>query len=266
VEHEQDVNRAASRRAIPREWIDMPFSSRLAWGLGLSTLGLGLGLGVFVTRSQGQAPSAQDKNVQRTTSNSGQVRVFPAPLCGTIDVDQVMKKYEKVTKQMKELEDEAKVKEGELARIEALGRQTLEKRDTFTQDSPQYSKLNEELMGLKVKLDSTKENAEREFKQRFSNLMISSYREIDEMTRLVAKSHQLTVVYKYIQQPSDKSNQMALKSWISQEIIYADPRYDVTAEVTMYLNNRYAREQAAAGGRVETQNAKAAPAARSGQR
>ena len=121
-------------------------------------------------------------------------------------------------------------------------------------------------MGLKVKLDSTKESAEREFKQRFSNLMISSYREIDEMTRLVAKSHQLTVVYKYIQQPSDKSNQMALKSWISQEIIYADPRYDVTSEVSTYLNNKYAAEQAAVGGRREVPNAVRTPATRSGQR
>ncbi len=228
-------------------------STRATAALGLCLVGVA-GL---VGRSFGQ--NAQDKQV-RPAAAAAANNAAPAPSVpvsiGSIDMDGVLKSYDKFKVATETLRAEALARHNDLMQIANQAKQEQEKLARFTPGSPDAKKSEDRITQLKAQFEAGRESAEREFTQKESETMATIYNEITVMAKGVAQQRGMTFVVKYTDQQASGSEPNSVMAAMSRTILYADPKVDITGDVVKWLNYRYK----AAGGQPPKANPPAASA------
>jgi Skp family chaperone for outer membrane proteins len=233
----------------------MPMPLPIKWRLAL-TAGLSLvGFLALVGRSSGQ----QDGGVQKTsTSQAPAAAVRPvAAVIGTIDMDSVLKTYEKYKSQMEAMKVDMLARQKDLMKIQEEGKQLGEMMGKFQPSSPDYKRLEKQFAQLKAQFQVANEQASSEFAQREADMLAGIYNEVQVMTGAVAKRHGMSFVVRVSREPVNGSEPNSVMSALARSVVFSDPATDVTNEVVSYLNMRYRQ----ANGAAAPKSAAAAPAA-----
>jgi Skp family chaperone for outer membrane proteins len=210
------------------------------------TVGLCLvGVAGLVGRSFGQGPA--DSKVRPTgaaaTSNNAAPAAAPAPLgplsIGSIDMDSVLKNYDKFKVATETLRAEALTRHNDLMKIATEAKQQTEQLQRMGPGTPDAKKCEDKITQLKAQFEAGRENAEREFTQKEAETMATIYNEIQLYAKWVAKNKNMSFVVKYSEQAASGSEPNSVMAAMSRTILYADPRVDITRDVTYYLNEAY---------------------------
>lgn len=223
----------------------MIVSSRSLVALGLGVIGVGL----LVGPSLGQ----QDKTAKPSTPTP--------PVVGTVDIGAVLKGYEKVKVLSEEFKAAALAKQNELMKISQEAQQEAELLQKMTPGSPDFKKHEDKITQFKAQMEAGREQAQREFSARESEMMATLYKEIQDMVAAFAKHKGMNYVMKVSNEPIAANNPNAVFAAIEKTVVYSDPRNDITRDVIYNLNINY---QKAAGAKPKTGAAasgNAAPAA-----
>lgn len=211
----------------------MVISSRAIMAAGLCALGLGL----MVGPSLGQQ---QDQGVRRSSNSTAATPKAPVPpLIGTIDLDEVFKKYEKVKVSSEEFKAAALAKKNELMKILNEAQQEAEMLAKLTPGTDDYKKHENRVTELKAKHEAGREQAERDFSSREAEAMATLYKEIQAMVTRIAQWRGMTYVVKVSNQPISGSNPNSVMAAMANTMVYADPRNDITNDVVFNLNRMY---------------------------
>jgi Skp family chaperone for outer membrane proteins len=239
----------------------MVVSSRaiVAVGLGL------VGLAFLVGPTFGQ----QDSSVRKSASQSGVAVPAaaaaapkpPAPtVIGTVDIEAVLKAYDKVKVQQEEYKAAAMAKYNELTKLQTTGQEESQKLAKMTPGSIDAKHIEDRLSELKAKIEAGREQAQREFATRESELLAIWYKEIQDMVRRIAEYQGLTYVVQVSNEPLSGSNPQTILSAMGKTVVYADPRNDITKSVIFNLNLSYKKLSGGAGPKGSTTQAAAASA------
>ena len=209
------------------------------------TVGLCLvGVAGLVGRSFGQGPA--DPKVGRTGAAATSNNAAPAaaapvgPLSiGSIDMDSVLKNYDKFKVATETLRAEALTRHNDLMKIATEAKQQTEMLQRMGPGTPDAKKCEDKITQLKAQFEAGRENAEREFTQKESETMATIYNEIQRYAKWVAQRKNMTFVVKYSDQPASGSEPNSVMAAMSRTILYSDPRVDITSDVTYYLNQAY---------------------------
>jgi Skp family chaperone for outer membrane proteins len=210
-----------------------------------ATLAMGLclvGVAGLVGRSFGQQGDAR---VQKTATpapaaEAAAARVAPKPLLiGSIDVEKVLKDYDKVKVTSENVRAEMLARHNSLMAIAAEAKQEDEKFQRMAPNSPDAKKCEDKLTQLKAQFEASRENAQREFTQKEAEMMAVIYNEVSAMTKGVALQRGMTFVVKYSDAMANGSEPNSVMATMSRTILFADPGVDITRDVTYYLNQRY---------------------------
>ena len=214
---------------------------------GVLAIGLSLaGVAYLVAPSRGQAPQQQKAdggvrpaaNPASAPANTPQPPV--TPVFGTLDLDFVLKNYEKVKASSRELSAAVNVKRGELMKIESEARQEMEMMQKLQPGTSDYKRREDHITELKARMEAGRESAQREFTSREAEMMATIYKEIQGMTARVAKWRGMNYVLRATnpRKPvgADPNTVMAT---MNDQVIYADPSNDITQDVVYYLNKTY---------------------------
>ncbi|WP_435016197.1 OmpH family outer membrane protein [Tundrisphaera sp. TA3] len=240
----------------------MTRSTRVALVVGLGLVGAA-GL---VGRSVAQQPQQDPKLRQAaTTAPAGPASVS----IGTIDMDSVLKNYDKFKVATQTLQAEAMARQNELMKIMAEAKSTQEMYQKLTPGSPDAKKCEDKITMLEGQFEAGRKNAEREFTQKESETMAGIYNEIQKFARYIAQQRGMTFVIKFTDQEAKGSEPNSVMAVMSRTVLYADARVDITAQVTNTLNEAYRKaggvapkpEPAAAGAAAPGAAARPAPAA-----
>jgi len=230
----------------------MPTSPRAILRAALSLAGV---VGLAATAP---AQQPQDSAVHKTTTQ-GQAPAAPAPAgnpqpipqsalvpatFGTIDIQLVMKNYDKVKVKSEKFQADAMAEQEKLLKLQAEGKNAVERLQRFKPGTDDYKKITEELSDIKAKLDSKKEQLQAEFQMREVEAMVDTFNEIQQMTEAVAKKYKMAYVVKHSREPLTMSDRESVMASMSQALMFADGATDITKEVTYYLNVRYLRSGA----------------------
>jgi outer membrane protein len=230
----------------------MAVSSRGILAIGLSLAGLAY----LVAPSLGQ-PQQGDAGV-RKAANPNPAPAGPkppiAPVIGTVDLDVIFKNYDKVKVTNKDFNSAVAVRRGELMKLENEMRQEAEMMKNMNPGTDDFRKHENKITELKAKGEAQRESAEREFTLRKAETMATLYKETQAMVARVAQWRGMTYIVKVSSQPITGNDPNSVLAAISEPMVYADPRNDITNDVVHYLNRMY---QATAGARPP---AAAAPA------
>jgi Skp family chaperone for outer membrane proteins len=213
---------------------------------GILAIGLSLaGIAYFVipSRIQAQQPQKADGGVRATSTGTGTATNGPPtpipPVIGTVDLELVMRNYEKVKDQMKELSAAANLRRGELMRLESEYRQEGEMLRKLTPGSADYKKREDRMTELKAKGEAGQEQAQREFTLRQAESLATLYKEIQGMVARVAQWRKINYVLKVSTKPPSGTDPNSVMAAVGEPVIYADPRNDITSDVVHYLNQYY---------------------------
>jgi Skp family chaperone for outer membrane proteins len=230
----------------------------------LLTLGLGwLGVAALTTSSFGQG-AGQDGAVRKTGTQAQAAAPAAAPaipkpvaaVFGTVDVEVVFKNYNKVKTQQEEFKAAAMTKQNELMKISAEAQEDANKLQKLTPNSVDAKKIEDHITQLKAQLEAGREQAQRDFALRESEMLATLYKEIQDMVRRLAEYRGMTYVVQVSNEPISGSNPNSVMAAMAKTVVYADPRNDITKDVVYNLNRAYE----AAGG-AAPRAAAAAPAA-----
>ena len=227
----------------------MVLSPRGILAIGLSLAGIA-GF-VITSRIQAQQPQKADGTVRAASNGNGTAATGPAapipPVVGTVDLDIVMRNYDKVKDQMKELTAAVNVRRGELMKLETEYRQEGEMLQKFTPGSGDYKKLEDRMTVLKAQVEAGQEQAQREFTLRQAESLATIYKEIQGVTVRVANWRKMNYVLKVSTKPPAGTDPNSVMAAVAEPVIYADPRNDITNDVVHYLNQFYRATKNPAG-------------------
>jgi outer membrane protein len=237
----------------------MVVSSRAFAALALGLIGLGcLARPTFAQQQQdGTVRKAANQGAAAPATTSAPV----PPVLGTVDIEAVFKGYDKVKAQQEEFKAAAMGKHNELMKFQTEAQEEAQKLSKLTPNSVDAKKCEDRMTQLKAQLEAGREQAQRDFALRESEMLATLYKEVQEMVSLIAQYKKMTYVVQVSNEPVSGSNPNSVMAAMAKTVVYADPRNDITKDVVYNLNKRYK----AAGGVVPkgtaTSAAPAAPAA-----
>jgi Skp family chaperone for outer membrane proteins len=210
-------------------------STRAVVAVGLCLVGVA-GL---VSRSFGQQKDAGVKATSNPAANAAAPAVAKPASIGSIDMDKVLKDYDKFKVANENIRAEALERHNSLMKIATDAKQEQEKYQRMTPGSPDAKKCEDRITQLKAQFEAGRENAEREFTQKEAETMATIYNEIATMARGVATQRGMAFVVKYTDAPASGSEPNSVVAAMSRTILFADPSVDITGDVIKWLNYRY---------------------------
>jgi Skp family chaperone for outer membrane proteins len=221
----------------------MPKPLPIRWRMAL-TAGLSMaGCLALAGHSSGQ----QDGGVQKASTSQPAAAARPGPaVIGTIDMDAVLKTYEKYKAQMESMKVDMLARQKDLMKIQEEGKQLGEMMSKFQPSSPDYKRIEKQFAQLKAQFQVANEQASSEFQQREADMLATIYNEVQGMTASVAKLHGMSFVVRVSREPVSGSEPNSVMSALARSVVFSDPVTDVTNEVVKYLNINYRRTTGAA--------------------
>lgn len=230
----------------------MVASSRAVVTVGLVLAGL--------ATCAGTSPAQQTKdNAVRRTASQGTAAAKPAPpvapVFGTVDIKAVFNGYDKVKMQKEEFKAAAMVKYNEMQKLQTEGQEEAQKLAKMTPNSVDAKNIENRLTQIKAQMEAGREQAQRDFALRESEMLASWYAEVQVMVARLAQHRGMTYVVQVSNEPVSGSNPDSVLAAMAKTVVYADPRNDITNDVVYHLNRQYK----AAGGAVPKAAATANP-------
>jgi Skp family chaperone for outer membrane proteins len=216
----------------------MVLSSRLIAALGLGATGMAF----LAAPILGQGQATKDAAVRRTAGNTAPAAFKDAvpPVIGTVDLEAVFKGYEKVKAQAEEFNAAALAKKKDLMKIQTEMASEAEMLQKLSPGSEDFKKRENHVTELKAKMEAGREQAEREFSTREAESMATLYKEIQVMVQKIAEQRHMNYIVRVSNQPITGSNPNSVMAAMSNTMVYADPRNDITSDVVHNLNKWYA--------------------------
>jgi outer membrane protein len=204
-----------------------------------------VGVAGLVAPSMGQ--QAQDGNVRPAAANNTggaaaqptAPKPAPAAVIGTIDLEHVMRNYDKFKVGREALEAEAIARQNELMKIGNELNGEMEKLRKVAPGSLDQKKFEERISELKAKGQATKEQASMELQRKEAEVMAASYTEIQRMTEGVAKQRGMNIVIQGSTTAPTATDPKSIEVALFRTVVVADAKLDLTNDVTYWLNHYY---------------------------
>lgn len=216
----------------------MVLSTRRIVVTGLGFLGLGLLTGRLLGEGQ------PDEGVRRTSTpnaaaSASQAKPTVPPVIGTIDMERVLKEYEKFKFMGDEFQASVLAKKNELIKLGTQMQQQAEQMQKLVPGTPDYKKFEDQITFLKAQMDAKKEQAQREFEMKEAESLATLYKEIQDMATRVAQWRKMNYVLKTSSQPISGGDPKSVMAAMSSTIIYSDSHNDISSDVINFLNRQY---------------------------
>jgi RNA polymerase sigma factor (sigma-70 family) len=161
-----------------------------------------------------------------------------API-GSINLDAVFNRYEKVKKSKKEYSDAVVARQNELMKLMNDANEETQILAKLSPGTVDHKKHENRVTELKARHAAAREQSQREFAQREAEMLAAHYEEIQETVAAMAKAKGLTYVVKVSPELRPDPMPNDVTALLNCSVVYADPRNDLTEEVIRDLNQRF---------------------------
>jgi outer membrane protein len=220
----------------------MVVSSRAVAALTLGLVGFGALAGP-ASAQQSQDPAVRKAaNAQASAPPAAPAGTSQTPVnavIGTVDIEAVFKNYDKVKTQQEEFKAAAMAKHNELMKFQTEAQEEAQKLSKLTPASVDAKKCEDRITQLKAQIEAGREQAQRDFALRESEMLATLYKEVQEMVSLIAQYKKMTYIVQVSNEPVSGSNPNSVMAAMAKTVVYADSHNDITKDVVYNLNKRY---------------------------
>ena len=196
----------------------------------------GLLVGAGIGTARGQAGGSQAEAAHKV---------------GLIDMAHVFKNYKKfevLREDLKTKIEQSDAKAKQMAQQMKDLQAQLESK-TLTPGSPDYVKIEKQMIGLKADFEAFRTGAQRDFLREESQIYKTVYLEVSDAVQKYAQYYKYTLIMRFnrdgleaASEPSDVLQRM------NRQVVFHREEDDITDSVLDFLNSRY--QKAGAGGRA----------------
>jgi len=159
---------------------------------------------------------------------------------GLIDMAEIFKKYKKFTALREDLKAEIAQSEQKAKRMAneiSTGKKKLKQLD---EGSPDYGKLEKQVIGLSSELQAFSKSAQREFLQKESQIYKTIYLEVTDAVQEYTKYYHYTLILRFSRQGLDKADKPTeVIQRMNQLVVDYRKEDDITDSILDYLNRKY---------------------------
>lgn len=216
----------------------MAKTSRAALAMGLGMLGIAGLVGVSYGQQGDGAVRKTAGNTAPTAERTAAPSSAKIPIA-TIDLEAVLRGYEKAKFQVDQLKAESLAKQGQLKGIFSEAQQIAKEMESLQPASKDFKDRSGKLNEYKAKLTAGKENLEAEDRTKYIEIMANSYKEAQELTKSFATSRNISCVIKISSEPINTNDPDSVMAAMARPVMYSDATLDITRHVLYNLNKNY---------------------------
>ena len=192
-------------------------------------------LGLFVATA---TLSAQEAAAPSSPSSPHQIAL--------IDMAFIFKNYDKFKDQTASLQKAAEDAEAEAQKMMEQGKQLQQQLQTMQAGSPDYTKLESELIGLKNKLETFRQIEQQKIVRQQADVYKTIYLEVQDVVRRYATHYDYSLVMRFSREEvSASTNPQAILQSMNRQVVHYQPQDDITEPILSYLNDNYKKTASA---------------------
>jgi len=161
---------------------------------------------------------------------------------GLIDMAHVFKNYEKFKTSTAALQEQIKAAD-EQAKKQIDSMKALQERMTqLQQGSPDYTKMEGELIAATTKLETFKKTSQLTFLRAEADIYKTVYLEVQNAVQQYAGVYKYTLIMRFNRNPvEDAENPQAIIQSMNRQVVYYRGEDDLTDPILNYLNDKYSK-------------------------
>ena len=215
----------------------MAISSRASLALGLGLLGVAGFMGVTYGQQDGAVRKAAGNGTAAPPTTAAPT--MKPTVIATLDLEIVLRGYEKAKYQAEQLQAESLAKQGQLKALYTEAQQIAKEMESLQSASKDFKDRGAKLNELKARLQSGKETLQTENQMKYVEMMAGCYKEVQDMATRYAKSRGFTCVLKVSAEPIKSEDPESVMAAMARGVVYSDPAMDITRNVLWNLNKEY---------------------------
>lgn len=161
---------------------------------------------------------------------------------GLIDMAHVFKEYKKFKALREDLkfEIEASDRKAKAMAVQAQNIQKQLREGVFKEGTPEFKKLETQLIQLKTQFEAFRAQAQREFLRKESQIYKTVYLEVADTVDQYAVAYHYTLILRFNRQSlADAENAKGILQSMNRQVIYFQSEHDITDPILTYLNKVY---------------------------
>lgn len=177
-----------------------------------------------------------------------QQQPVPKHQVGLIDMAHVFKNYEKFTAMTESLQQEIEQTDGQakshVERIQQL--QSQLQGGNLQEGSPDYLKLEREMLKAQTDLETFKRVAQRDFLRKEADIYKTIYLEVEDAVKRYASYYQYTLVLRFNRQKVDEAeNPRDIINGMNRQVVFFRAQDDLTDPILDFLNAEWRKHTGA---------------------
>lgn len=165
---------------------------------------------------------------------------------GLIDMAHIFKNYEKFKDQTESLQTAAQDAEARAQEMLKQGQQMQVQIQALQPGTPDYNKIEAQMIELQTKLQTFKQVEQREIVRKQAELYKKIYLEVQNAVKLYADYHRYTLVMRFSRQELvETNNPQEIIQNMNRQVVYYQTRDDITDPILGYLNDSYNKTRSA---------------------
>ncbi|WP_437204068.1 OmpH family outer membrane protein [Planctomicrobium sp. SH664] len=161
---------------------------------------------------------------------------------GLIDMAHVFKNYQKFKTMTEELQKELEQSDQEARGKVEKFKQLQSQLQTLQEGSPDFVKIEGELLQAQTALETFKRNTQREFLRKEADIYKTVYLEVEDAVQRYARFYKYAVVLRFSRQSvDDAENPRDIINGMNRQVLYHRPQDDLTDPILTYLNDEWAK-------------------------
>lgn len=165
---------------------------------------------------------------------------------GLIDMAHIFKNYEKFKDQTASLQKAAEEAEAQAQDMMNQGKQLQQQLQTMQVGSPDYNKIEAQLIELKNKLETFRQVEQQKIVRQQADLYKTIYLEVQDVVNRYASHYKYTLIIRFSRtEVAESTNPQAILQNMNRQVVHYQPQDDITDPILKYLNDSYKKTASA---------------------
>lgn len=159
---------------------------------------------------------------------------------GLIDMAHVFKNYDKFTALTEALQEDIVASGAEMQAKAEAGKKIQEQMKAFEVGSPEFEKLEGDLLSIQTEIQKLQLVKRREFMRREAYLYRDIYHEVSDAVERYARYYKYTLILRFDRTGvTSADNPQEIAEGLNQQVLYHRKSDDLTDPILNYLNNAW---------------------------
>jgi len=172
---------------------------------------------------------------------------------GLIDMAYVFKKYRKFEVLREDLKVKINKSEDDAKAMQAEMQDMQKKMKEFAEGTPDFTKIEKELVQRMASFEGFKRQMSREFLKEESQIYLLIYTEVSNAVEAFSKKYDYTLVMRFNKDELESENPQQMLQNMNRQVVYHRDEDDITQRILDFLNKRFDKSQGGEGGSKSTE-------------